>query len=155
MGQRILLGEILIKKGLITESQLKEALEIQESTREFLGSILLRKNFIKEEDLLKALSEQLGIPFLELKEIKIDENLVERFSKSLILEKRCFPLKLEGDFITLGITNPLDAWTVSEAEKQVPGYKIKAVLLSSKDMEKLLEFYRNYLKSKIRRRLGF
>ncbi|RKY28267.1 MAG: hypothetical protein DRP61_02185 [Candidatus Omnitrophota bacterium] len=145
-----LLGKILIKKGVITPAQLEEALEIQKNTKEFLGSILLRKNFIKEEDLLEAFSEQLDIPFLKFKDIKIDWGLADKFSNSLILEKKCFPLKVESDFITLAITNPLDAWTISQAQSEAQGYQIKIVLVSSKDMERLLEMYNNYLKKKIK-----
>ena len=58
----MLLGELLIAKGLLTQSQLDEALAEQKKTRELLGTILIRKKFVKEDDFLTSLSKQFRIP---------------------------------------------------------------------------------------------
>jgi len=150
---RILLGQILIRKKLITEKELDEALKAQKLTKEFLGTILVRKGLIKERDLLEALSEQLNIPFGSAKDAKIDWDLVGKFPKALILEHRCFPIGKTKDSIVFAITNPLDAWAITEAERRMPGYKIMTMLMAEGEMDRLLEMYRNFAKSKIRRLL--
>jgi len=55
-----LLGECLIAKGSIAESDLRKALEIQDSVGGLLGSILIRVGALSEEALLQTLSEQRG-----------------------------------------------------------------------------------------------
>jgi F-type H+-transporting ATPase subunit beta len=60
------LGEILVKKGLITREQLERALRQQRETGEPLGSTLVKLGFIGEKRLLRALSEQLDRPPTEL-----------------------------------------------------------------------------------------
>jgi hypothetical protein len=152
-ANRILLGQILLRKKLITQKELDEALQAQKATKEFLGTILIRKGIIKERDLLEALSEQLGIPFGSIKDAKIDWDLVGKFSKSLILEHRCFPVDKTKDSVIFAITNPLDAWAIAEAERQMPGYKIMTMLIAEGEMEGFIEMYRNFAKSKIRRLL--
>jgi outer membrane protein assembly factor BamB/tetratricopeptide (TPR) repeat protein len=49
-------GENFVRTGVITSSQLEEALVEQRGTKELLGEVLLRKQFVTEEDLLQALT---------------------------------------------------------------------------------------------------
>ena len=57
------LGELLVKKGLISQDALEEALVEQERTGDLLGRILLAKG-LQEEELYRALAEQKGLDFL-------------------------------------------------------------------------------------------
>ncbi len=65
--QQKLLGEILIEEKIITEQQLKEAIQIQNKYKEKLGEILVKFGYCKPEQILYALGKQLGI---ELENIK-------------------------------------------------------------------------------------
>ena len=65
----VLLGEMLIQKGLITKKDLEAGLSEHKKTGQFLGTTLLKLGLIKEEELYSALSEQLGIPYAKLKNI--------------------------------------------------------------------------------------
>src|SRR5438552_269758 len=49
-GRPVLLGELMLDKGLLTETQLDMALEEQRLSREFLGIILVRRRYISEKD---------------------------------------------------------------------------------------------------------
>jgi len=49
------IGENFVRTGIITSSQLEEALVEQRGTKELLGEVLLRKEFVTEEDLRQAL----------------------------------------------------------------------------------------------------
>jgi len=57
------LGQILVNKGLVSEEQVLDCLDIQENTREFLGEILVNKGYINEEVLYRVLSEQLQMDY--------------------------------------------------------------------------------------------
>ena len=149
-----MLGEILVKRGLITQDELKDALQYQSINKEFLGQILLRKGLITERQLLEALSEQLGIPLVSLEGVKIDLRLTDMFSKSLILDHKCFPLRQTADMIIMAVTDPLDAWVVTQAEEEVKDYRVERVLVSSSEMEWLLDQYRRYQKEKIKKLFG-
>ncbi len=56
MPLRKKIGERLIEAGLITEEQLKTALDEQKKTGELIGAILFSNGFISQQDLLKVLS---------------------------------------------------------------------------------------------------
>ncbi|MBR8832182.1 MAG: hypothetical protein Cpurp_13375 [Chlorogloea purpurea SAG 13.99] len=54
----MLLGEILLHRGLITSKQLEEALRLQSHDKRPLGEVLLQSNLIDGSQLETALKEQ-------------------------------------------------------------------------------------------------
>lgn len=143
------LGEILMEKGLLTREQLDAALAEQAVTREFLGRIMVKRNMIRERELLETLSAQFGIPYISVKNRYIDWNLVRTFSASLIIDYHCFPLERDEWSVTVAITNPLDAWALAEAEKAAGGLRLKVVLVSTEEMQALIQRYRQYQRGAI------
>jgi type IV pilus assembly protein PilB len=140
------IGEILIEKGLITDEQLKAALEEQLKTKEFLGAILLKRKQIKEDDLLAALSELFNIPFISIRNKYIDWGLLKGFSASLVLDYRCFPIQRNTKSVTIAINNPLDVWALKKAEEEARGLRLKLVLVSNDDMEEVIQRYKQHMK---------
>jgi type IV pilus assembly protein PilB len=147
------LGEILIGKGLITEEQLKSALEEQARSKEYLGAILVRRKFIKESALLDTFSEQFNLPLVDLKYRYFDWKFVKDFSPSLILDYHCFPIAKDDWTVTIAITNPLDVWALKKAEEESRGLKLRLVLTSEEDMGEAIQRYRQYIQRNIPRRL--
>ncbi|MEA2086474.1 MAG: type II secretion system protein GspE, partial [Candidatus Caldatribacteriota bacterium] len=74
----IKLGEILINRGYITPQQLEEALRDQCVSGEPLNKSLVKKGLVNEEHILEALSEQLNIPYIKLQDVTIQPSAVER-----------------------------------------------------------------------------
>src|SRR3989338_4566765 len=95
------IGEILLEKGFIAEAQLADALLEQKLNNVFLGEILIKKGWINERNLLEALSEQFAIPLINLKDQRIDMELAQKFSSSLINEQKSFPLSKSEDSLTV------------------------------------------------------
>jgi hypothetical protein len=62
-GFRKLLGELMLEKGLITSSQLRDALREQERSHEKLGRVLIDLGYVSELDMFRCVSEQFGLPF--------------------------------------------------------------------------------------------
>jgi hypothetical protein len=55
------LGELLVKKGLVTEDELERALKEQKETEKLLGAILVDRGFVSGPALAIALAEQYGV----------------------------------------------------------------------------------------------
>ena len=55
-----LLGRILKEMGLVTESQIQEALAVQKESGGAIGEIMVERNYIVREDLTLALASQAG-----------------------------------------------------------------------------------------------
>lgn len=143
------LGELLLGKELISQSQLDAALLEQVRSKEFLGLILVRRGSLKEQDLAKALSEQFKLPVVTLKDKFLDWKFLKDFDSELITEHKCFPISRDDYSLTVAITNPLDVWAIEKAERQVPGMKVKLVLTSLGDMADAIDRYKEYMRKNI------
>jgi hypothetical protein len=147
------LGEILIGKGFITEAQLHDALLEQKVGDRFLGRILVDKGIITDRALLEALSEQFDIPIVDIKSHHIDMELARKFSTSVILDHKCFPLKEDDYTVTVAIVNPLNAVAISKIEEEAYPRKVHLVLVLEEDIEKVIQNYRQYISQSIQRLL--
>lgn len=136
------LGEILVQDGLLTTGQIELALEIQKSTGQFFGNILLQKGWITERQLLNALSEQFDIPFIEFNNALVDWSVPSQYSSSLMQDRCCIPFKQDRVSVTAAISDPLDAWAISEIESQSRGRQVQLVLAARKDILQALEEFR-------------
>jgi hypothetical protein len=65
-SKRVRIGDLLVEKAMISETQLQHALQEQKITGRKLGSQLVDLGYVGENELLNLLSTQLQIPFVEL-----------------------------------------------------------------------------------------
>ena len=65
-AEKELLGEKLVKSGLITSEQLERALDFQENNFQHLGEILVEMNFLGKDELDKIIQNQIYDTFSEL-----------------------------------------------------------------------------------------
>ena len=70
------LGEQLVRASLLTPQELETALGEQQSKKMRLGETLVELGFVDEEQLLPFIAENLGVPFVKLREGLIDPAVV-------------------------------------------------------------------------------
>jgi AraC-like DNA-binding protein len=58
MADNIRIGELLIRAGFLSQTDLEEALEIAQTTDQRIGQVLLRSGFLTTQQLQYALSVQ-------------------------------------------------------------------------------------------------
>jgi DNA-binding response OmpR family regulator len=130
------LGKILLKQKLITPQQLEEHLRAQstDSTRP-LASRLTSAGIISETDALRALSEQFGVPGIDLRQIAILLEHLDLVPKEICDAQQILPVLVRDDRIFLAMTNPNDSRAIDELEF-VTGKKVYPyVAISSTLME--------------------
>jgi type IV pilus assembly protein PilB len=135
------LGELLMKRGLLTQLQLDEALKQQRETREFLGAILIRKGLITPEALLTTLSMQFNIPHESLPLSRVDWRIAKQFPASVFADGKCFPIRADEESVTVAIADPLDAWVLSAIEKFAKYRTVKPVLVLAQELRSVLQAY--------------
>ncbi|MCD6408358.1 Flp pilus assembly complex ATPase component TadA [bacterium] len=140
MAERKLLGQMLIEEGLITEQELKIALQKQRETGHFLGRILVDLGFVNEKDLKRVLSLQAGVEMIDLKNAVIDRKAVEAFPSALAKTYNVMPIKLERDTLTLAVGDTLSL-NIQDDISFILGYKIKMVLADEEDIKEAIETY--------------
>lgn len=136
-----LLGELLIKKGLVSLGQITAGLKEQENVSDFLGRILVKKGFLKESALLEVLSDQLAIPYVDLSNHKIPQDVVKLIPGKIALHYGILPLDFSDGKITLICINPLDQ-KLSDELPTLLGCPIEfAIGMESQIVKKIQEVY--------------
>ncbi len=97
------LDQILLRKGLVTEDQIRQALLRQKSHRGPLGSHLLYFKFISEQDLVRALGEQFGVRGVELGDREIPPEVIRKVPAAIADEHLVCPFAFDPETRTLSL----------------------------------------------------
>ena len=127
------IGECLIQAGLITDDDLRIALEEHKRTGERVGVVLVRMNLATEKQIAKALAFQLGFPYVNLVENPPDPSAVILIPKEVALKRVCVAVRLEKNLLTVAMSDPLLFSLVQDLEFQT-GYRIKQVVATRGDI---------------------
>ena len=106
---RLRLGELLVKAGVITESQLQGALQEQKQWGGKLGDLLVRMNYLSEDIFVRALSKQLALPRAELNAV-IPAAVLSLVPRALIEEHEILPISVveDGKALAVATSDPLN-----------------------------------------------
>lgn len=137
----VFLGERLIKKGLITRSQLDAGLEEHNKTGQFLGVTLIKLGFINEEKLYPVLSEQLNIPYVKIKDITIPLEALKKLTVKYACHYKIIPIKFEKDRLTVAIADPLDIRTLDDLNLLLGCEAAAALASESGIIEAIKKYY--------------
>jgi type IV pilus assembly protein PilB len=130
--RRKMLGDLLVDSGLMTKTQLQEALAEQARTGERLGAILLDRGYVPKQVLGKMLELQRGIPYVNLSSREIDEHLVRSLPERVIMEHKVVPLaRVEGE-IHLAMLDPSDIMAIDTVSKYLGG-RVRPFLITEGD----------------------
>lgn len=105
MSQR--LGNLALKKGLITQEQFDQAIKQQQQTGILLGRALIEQGAIDEVQLAAMLAEQVGIPFLEVLEPpSAQDSLSSALLRIDAVQYEAVPYKRKGDTLVIALADP-------------------------------------------------
>ena len=117
LKKKIRIGELLIQKGIISDTQLQEALEHQKQTGLKLGRTLVELDFIDESRFLAFLSEQLEIPYVDLKLHNFDVSLIQRLPEIYARRFRAIILAENDKGLVVGMVDPMDIYSYDELQR--------------------------------------
>lgn len=137
----IKLGELLIKKSLLTKPQLEEALQAQVIFGGKLGTILIEMGLISEDVLAEVLSQLLAVPCAKPRELEdIPEDIIKIISPDLAEKHKVIPVSVSGKKLTLAMAEPHKLQTIDDISFRT-GYIIKPVLALEVRLVLALEEY--------------
>ena len=112
IGTRKQIGEILKELGLVTDKQIKEAMERQGRGGRRLGELLIAMGACTEVDVTKALAVQFDMEYVELDIGTINPQVMEMMPEEMMREYQILPLAYEDGRLKVAITDPLDLESV-------------------------------------------
>jgi len=138
--KKMRIGEILMDNGIISESQLDAALELQKHDGRRLGEIIVDLGYANEESICSCYALQLGLPYMPVSQFAIEPKIAELLSQELVNRLAIVPVNVIGQVLTIATSEPLSDRAKSEIERET-GYKVTAVCALLKDIKIALEKY--------------
>ena len=123
------LGQLLIASNIITEEQLREALNVQKKNGGRLGTNLVTLGFITEDKLVAFLSKQYGVPAINLSEYKIDQSILKLISADIAKKYLIMPVARVGATLTIAMADPSNVFAIDDV-KFMTGYNVEVVVSS-------------------------
>jgi type IV pilus assembly protein PilB len=134
------LGELLTKASLITQDQLKEALKLQKETGGKLGETLIKLGFVSEEDITECLSQQFGVPSINLAHFEIDSSVIKLIPADVARKYNILPVNKTGATITIAMADPTNVFAMDDI-KFMTGYNVEPVVASELGIKAAIDNY--------------
>ena len=106
--EKIRLGDLLIQRGLLTDDQLKFALDEQKRSGRKLGRIFTESGFVTEEAISQALAGQLQAIFVDLKQFNPKLELINLLPEAQARRYRAIVLDDVDGRLRVGFVDPTD-----------------------------------------------
>src|ERR671928_620973 len=134
------LGELLTKASLISQDQLKDALKMQKETGGKLGETLIKLGFVTEEDITECLSQQFGVPSINLAHFEIDGNVIKLIPADVARKYNILPVNKTGATITIAMADPTNVFAMDDI-KFMTGYNVEPVVASELGIKAAIDNY--------------
>ena len=134
------LGELLVKAKLINDSQLDHALEQQKQTGGRLGEHLVRLGFVAEEDILDCLSQQYGVPSINLRHFEIDESILRLIPADVARKYQFIPVSKTGATLTVAMADPTNVFAMDDITF-ITGYRVEPVVAAEDSLREAIDRY--------------
>jgi type IV pilus assembly protein PilB len=133
------IGQIFVDMGFISDEQVEMLLEEQQQRPgTLLGKIALELNMLTEEQLMQALAEQMGMQVIELGEMNIPPEVLNKVTESMAQLYRVVPIHFEGNRLTVATCDPQNI-TIQDELRTLLGHDIKVVIAGETDIKKTLD----------------
>lgn len=132
------LKKALVKEGVITIDQLRNAEQTADREDETLTKILTKLKFVTEEQLAAFIGDKIHIPYVNLSNYTIDRNVLELIPEKIARRHKFIPLfKIENE-LTVAMSDPLGFISINDISKLVE-CPVEAVIDSEENITKAID----------------
>ena len=136
--RKIRLGELLVQQQVLTDQQLSDALAEQKRTGRKLGRVLADLGFLSENSLHGFLAKHLQVPFVDLKQVRIDRDAIKLLPEPLARRYRSLVLQQDAKGLLVGMADPSDLHAYDELQTRLK-LPLRVALVGETDFLKTLD----------------
>lgn len=140
------LGDLLVEEGIVSEEQIQQALNAQRSTGQKLGDALIDLGFITEKQMLDFLSQQLGLPLIDLGRAPVDAEAVQILPEVHARRLRAMVVARNGDTLRVAMSDPADLFIQESLVNLLGQYNLEFIVASERQL--ISSFDRYYRRTK-------
>ena len=116
-AKRVRLGDLLVEKGFVTQTQLDQALDLQRQSGRRLGEIIVDAGFVPGGVISQILAEQAGLPYSHLHKSLVDTQIIDAIPREKAQMYEVMPLFRVRDMLTVAISDPNKAFVIDTLKK--------------------------------------
>jgi anti-anti-sigma factor len=135
--ESIRMGDLLVGKGLISPQKVEEAIALQKKSGKRLGQIIVSKGWVGEDVFLTTLGEQLGIPYIVMRQGLVDHDVFDLLDLEMWQRLKVVPMFLVHGELALATSDPQAIVGFREVEEKLH-CKVRPVLVRKSDIVKTL-----------------
>jgi type IV pilus assembly protein PilB len=132
------LGDLLLKQKLITHEQLEAALKLQREEGGKIGEALVRVGAVSESDITETLSQQFGVPSIDLAHFEIDPAIIKVVPGEVARKYGVLPVNKTGATLTIAMGDPTNVFAMDDI-KFMTGYNVEPVVASEIALRKAID----------------
>lgn len=130
------ISEVLIRQGLLTADQ-GDQVRKQANGHRF-DQAVIEMGLLTEEQTLRAFADELGMKYVELKDVEIDPELLSLFPTSTIYRHSLLPLRRENGRVEVATSDPFDLEALDELSA-LSNLRLEPVLARRDDLIQLIK----------------
>ena len=130
------LGQLLLRRGVLSQEQLDSALEQQRTCdeRKLIGEVLVEMGLADDAIILETLAEAYGIPFASDTARLADPKVIEVLPRDFLEEHGVLPMFLVRGVLTVAVSEPANLYLLEEIERRT-GHRTQIVAATADDIE--------------------
>jgi len=140
--KKIRIGDLLIAHKVISQEQLNMALAEQKKSGRKLGRVLVDNGFLSEDQLLTFLSQQLNIPYIDLRRYNYKPETVRLIPEAHARRFRAVALEDSRENLLVGMADPTDIFAYDEVSRVLRRPLRLAVVKESELLKTIDRVYR-------------
>lgn len=139
MQKNIRIGDVLIEEGIITEEQLKTALEHQKNSGsgKKIGDVLLELGYVSEIQFIQCLSKRLKIPFVNLNNYPISSAIAQMIQESIAKKYQLVPIAKKDQLLTVAMSDPMNLMAIEEV-KLITKCQVNPVIATRQEIDNII-----------------
>ena len=134
------LGEILVSEGLVNDEQIQEALKKQSESGELLGEILVRLGYVTESDIARTIATQFSLPYIDASRYSIAKEIVDLVPVDSMTENQFVPLDRIGKTLIIAVSGLLNEKVYEELERKT-GCQVQVYVSTAAQVAKAVKQY--------------
>ncbi|MDQ1709243.1 MAG: type pilus assembly protein PilB [Frankiaceae bacterium] len=140
LGNKRLLGEILLERERLTPAQLSDALFQQRVSGKRLGAVLVELGVVDERALADALAEHFSLPVVDLRKQVPEAGALAKLTEATARGLSALPVRIDGTDLEVAVGDPSPE--LAGELTRAAGMRVRLVVAAPSDIARAID--RNY-----------
>lgn len=135
------IGDLLKEYGYVTDEQIEAAIAYQKEHKGLrIGNALTELGFVSENQVLEALAERLTMEVVDITNIDVDIDAVEKIPRPLAEKYEILAVKEQDGVLSIVVNDPMNFYGIEDI-RQLTGMQLRILLSGREGLLKAIHYY--------------